>query len=92
MNGAVPAASDYTIQWFTGVGTAAPIAGETTATLSALASSDYTVQVTDILSPGSTCSSTATFFINNDLPLYSISAASISLSDQSDCVANGQRL
>ncbi|MEJ7646246.1 MAG: gliding motility-associated C-terminal domain-containing protein [Chryseolinea sp.] len=89
VNGAVPAASDYTMQWFTGLGTGSPIVGATTATISALASDDYTVEVIDILSPGNSCSTISTFFIDNDLPSYLVSAGFISVSDQSDCVPNG---
>ena len=60
VNGGVPSATDYTIQWYSGIGTSSPIVGATTATLSNLGAGDYTVEVTDILSPGNTCSSTAT--------------------------------
>ncbi|WP_276373350.1 hypothetical protein, partial [Chryseolinea sp. H1M3-3] len=89
VNGGVPAATDYTIQWYNGIGTSSAIAGETTATLSNLAAGDYTVEVTDILSPGNTCVSTATFSVIDDLPVFTINSTAITVSDQTDCVANG---
>ena len=89
LNGGVPSATDYTIQWYSGIGTSSPIAGATTATLANLGAGDYTVEVTDILSPGNTCSSTATFTIVDDLPVFTINSASITVGNQTDCVANG---
>ncbi|MEP6737287.1 MAG: gliding motility-associated C-terminal domain-containing protein, partial [Chryseolinea sp.] len=89
VDGAAPIASDFSIQWYTGTGTTAPILGSTTATLSGLATGDYTVEVIDILSPGNTCASVATFTITDDLPVYAINAAAVTITDQSDCVANG---
>ena len=54
-----------------------------------LAAGDYTVEVIDIASPGNTCSSIATFTVADDLPVYTIAAAAITVTDQTDCVANG---
>ena len=45
--------------------------------------------MTDILSPGNTCSSISTFTIVDDLPVFTINAASITVGNQTDCVANG---
>ena len=70
-------------------GTSSPIVGATTETLANLGAGDYTVEVTDILSPGNTCSSTAMFTIVDDLPVFTITSASITVTDQTDCVANG---
>ena len=89
VNGGVPSATDFTIQWYSGIGTSSPIVGATTATLANLGAGDYTVEVTDILSPGNTCSSTATFTIVDDLPVFTINSASITVGNQTDCVANG---
>ncbi len=89
VNGGAPAATDFTIQWYTGTGTSSPIASATTATLANLSAGDYTVEVIDILSPGNTCSSIATFTIVDDLPVFTINAASITVGNQTDCVANG---
>ena len=89
VDGGAPAVTDFTIQWYTGIGTTSPIVGATAATLANLAAGDYTVEVTDILSPGNTCSSIATFTIVDDLPVFTIDAASITVTDQTDCVANG---
>ena len=89
VNGGVPSATDFTIQWYSGIGTSTAIAAATTATLSNLGAGDYTVEVTDILSPGNTCSSTATFTIVDDLPVFTINSASITVGNQTDCVANG---
>ena len=89
VNGGVPSATDYTIKWYTGIGTSSPIVGATTATLANLGAGDYTVEVTDILSPGNTCSSTAVFTIVDDLPVFTINSASITVGNQTDCVANG---
>src|SRR4029077_6826993 len=61
----------------------------TTETLSNLGAGDYTVEVIDILSPGNTCSSTMTFTIVDDLPVFTITSTSITVVDQTDCVANG---
>ena len=88
VNGAMPLATDFTIQWLPKwYGLA--YNGATTATLAGLASSNYTVEVIDILSPGSTCSTIATFFVDEDLPEFSIDVASVAVTDQTDCVANG---
>ena len=89
VDGGVPAITDFTIQWYTGVGTTSPIVGATTKTLSSLAAGDYTVEVTDILSPDNTCSSIATFTIADDLPVFTINNASITVTNQTDCVGNG---
>jgi uncharacterized protein YodC (DUF2158 family) len=89
VDGGAPAATDYSIQWYSGVGTTTPIVGETNATLSNLAAGDYTVEVIDINSPGNSCSSTATFTISDDLPVLTIAGGSIVITDQTDCVANG---
>ena len=89
VDGGAPAVTDFTIQWYTGIGTTSPIVGATAATLANLAAGDYTVEVTDILSPGNTCSSIATFTIVDDLPVFTIDRASITVTDQTDCVANG---
>ena len=79
VDGGVPAATDFTIQWYTWHRNSSPIVGATTATLSNLAAGDYTVEVTDILSPGNTCSSIATFTIVDDLPVFTINTASITV-------------
>ena len=89
VDGAAPLAADFSIQWFTGADTSTPIAGATTAILSGLAAGSYTVEVIDILSPGNTCSSIATFVVIDNPAVYSINAASITVTNQSDCVANG---
>ena len=88
VDGIAPGAG-HTIQWYTGIGTGSIIAGETAATISNLAAGDYTVEVIDIASPGNTCSSIATFTVADDLPVYTIAAAAITVTDQTDCVANG---
>ena len=89
VDGGVPAVTDFTIQWYSGIGTSSPIVGATTETLSNLSAGDYTVEVTDILSPGNTCSSTSIFTIVDDLPVFTINSASITVGNQTDCVANG---
>ena len=89
VDGGVPAAADFDIQWYTGVGTSSPIVGATTSTLSALAAGDYTVKVIDILSPGSTCFSIESFTIIDDLPVFTINSASITVTNQTDCIGNG---
>jgi gliding motility-associated-like protein len=89
VDGAAPSATDFTIQWYSGTDKSTPISGATTATLPALAAGAYTVEVIDILSPGSTCSSIATFYIVDDLPAYTINATAIVITDQTDCSANG---
>ena len=88
VDGLAPGAG-HTIQWYTGIGTGSIIAGETAATISNLGAGDYTVEVIDIASPGNTCSSIATFTVADDLPVYTIAAAAITVTDQTDCVANG---
>src|SRR6185503_530914 len=88
VNGGVPAATDYTIKWYNGTGTSGAVVGTTT-TLANLGAGDYTVEVTDILSPGNTCSSTAVFTIVDDLPVFTINNASITATNQTDCLANG---
>src|SRR5690606_9045521 len=45
VNGGVPAATDFTIQWYNGIGTSSPIVGATSETISNLAAGDYTVEV-----------------------------------------------
>ena len=85
VNGGVPSATDFTIQWYSGTGTSSPIVGATTATLANLGAGDYTVEVTDILSPGNTCSSTATFTVIETPNIVGINNNDIATTDISDC-------
>ena len=86
VNGGAPAVTDFFIQWYSGVGTASPMAGQTAATVSNLAAGTYTVEVTDILSPGNTCSSIATFTINDTQNIIGIDFSDITITDNSDCL------
>jgi len=86
VDGAVPAVTDYTIQWYTGVGTGSLIAGATTETLSNVGAGDYTVEVIDILSPGNTCSSVSVFSILDTPNNIGIDLSDISIADNSDCL------
>ena len=86
VDGGAPAVTDFTIQWYTGIGTSSPIGGATTATLSNLTAGDYTVEVTDILSPGNTCSSIATFTIIDTQNSIVINDTDVTLTDNSDCL------
>ncbi|HKZ37668.1 MAG TPA: gliding motility-associated C-terminal domain-containing protein, partial [Chryseolinea sp.] len=85
VDGGVPAPADFDIQWYSGTGTTSAIVGATAPTLANLAAGDYTVKVTDKLSPGSSCFSVAIFKIIDTQNSIGIDAADVSIIDNSDC-------
>ncbi|HEX5172251.1 MAG TPA: gliding motility-associated C-terminal domain-containing protein, partial [Cyclobacteriaceae bacterium] len=92
VNGVAAPLNEFTIEWFedaalsvnlgTTIGAVAGVDNEIAQLLSA---GTYYVRVTDNTSPNNSCSSTASFVINDDLPIIGIDQSQISITDQSDC-------
>ncbi|MDN5213083.1 VCBS repeat-containing protein, partial [Fulvivirgaceae bacterium BMA12] len=90
IDGVANPASGYSYNWFQGQTTAAPPlpAGNITApghSAINLTGGYYTVEVIDNADPNNTCSSVATFFINDNPLIISINSTDINLTHQTDC-------
>ena len=90
INGAVPVAGQFTIEWFDGNGTTTPlpaanITGAANQTAQNLQAGTYTVRVTDLVTPNTGCSTTTTFTITDTPATVTIDNADIALTPQSNC-------
>ena len=92
IGGVAPVAGQHNIEWFEGNGTTVTlgttvgsVAGAVNQTAQNLKAGNYTVRVTDLVTPNTGCSTTTTFTITDTPAVVTIDNADIVLTHQSNC-------
>ena len=88
VDGGVPAAVNFEIQWYSDIGTSSAIVGATVNIINPRGRRLHSRSDRHTFT-GLYVSSTATFTIIDDLPVFTINSALITVGNQTDCVGNG---